>query len=132
MKEFEQKFESVLSLVAKAEPVHKVLKDLRISEDFIAWCLNDPQRKEMYEQAQAIGTEVLAYQMLEMSANPPDPEQLAFYKVKTDVLKFLMKSWNAKRYGDKQQLEVTNQIDISDAMAAAQARLTKGITIEGD
>ena len=72
---FEKQFESVLTLMAKAEPVHKVLKDLRIDESFIAWCMADPDRKQMYEEAQAVGSEILMAETLQI-ADEADAENI--------------------------------------------------------
>lgn len=128
---FEKQFESVLTLMAKAEPVHKVLKDLKIDESFIAWCMADPDRKQMYEEAQAVGSEILMAETLQI-ADEADSENIYMAKLRIEARTKLAMHWNNQRYGEKKQLEITNTVDISDAMEQANARLAQGIVIDGD
>lgn len=129
--QFENHFDEVLTLMAKAEPVHKVLKDLKIDESFIAWCMAEPERKELYEKAQAVAAEILMAETKAI-ADEATPEDIYMAKLRIEVRTKLATHWNNPRYGEKKQLEITNTVDISDAMAAAEARLTQGIVIEND
>lgn len=121
---FEKHFDTILERMADAEPPHKVLKELRVPTTFIAWCYMDERRKALYQEAQSVATESLASQILDLTQNPPPEEDMYFIQNKLKALQYLMKCWNRQRYGDVTQLEVTNTIDISDAMDAAQNRLT--------
>lgn len=120
---FAKYFDLILERMAAAEPPHKILKELRVSTNFIAWCYMDERRKALYQEAQSVATESLASQILELTQNPPDPEEIYFIQNKLKALQYLMKCWNRQRYGDVTQLEVTNTVDITQAMDAAQNRL---------
>lgn len=126
---FTNHFDEILTKVASGDPVHKALKDLNVHESWIAWVLADPQRKEAYEQAQAIATEVYASEIIDIS-NQADTEDMYLAKLRIDARKYMMERWNRKRYGEVKQLEVTNVVDIADAMEQAEKRLEKGIVIE--
>ena len=120
---YQNVFEDFLEQVAAAEPPHKVLKDLKVGPNYLAWVASDEVRRGLFYDAQQVATEHLASQILELTQNPPAPEDQYFIANKIKALQYLMKAWSRQRYGDVQQIELTNTVDISGAMDAAQNRL---------
>ena len=131
---YEKVFNDFLEAVAAAEPPHKVLKDLKVSTNYLAWVAADEVRKGLFYDAQQVATEHLASQILELTQNPPAPEEQYFVQNKIKALQYLMGCWSRQRYGDVKQVEITNTVDITSAMDAAQQRLEtmRTLQIEND
>lgn len=130
VKLFEKQFNHVLTRITQADPVHQIMKEANIPETFLNWVFSDERLTYEFERAQQLGCEVLAGQMLDLTQNPP--EDLHFAQMKMQVLKYLMASWNKKRYGDIKQIEQNVAVDISQAMEAASARVITGQVIDGE
>jgi len=126
---YQNVFNDFLEAVAAAEPPHKVLKDLKVGTNYLAWVSADETRKGLFYEAQQVATEHLASQILELTQNPPAPEDQYFIANKIKALQYLMGCWSRQRYGDIKQVEITNTVDISGAMTAAQERLASMRTL---
>jgi hypothetical protein len=50
--------------------------------------------------------------------------------LRINTRKWLLGVWNRKRFGDVKQIEQNVNIDLSQAMQEAQARLDKGRTVD--
>lgn len=103
--------------------------------DFISWIHRDPQREARYEEAQRIGTAAMAEKIQLISDgidNPMEDVQRSALRVSTREK--LMKAWNRKRYGDKQQVEVTNNttISIKNLLEDRDKQLFDAITVDGE
>lgn len=103
--------------------------------DFISWVHRDPQRESRYEEALRIGTAAMA-EKIQLIAdgidNPMEDVQRSALRVTTREK--LMKAHNRKRYGDKQQVEVTNNttISIKNLLEERDQQLLEATTIEGE
>lgn len=126
---YQNVFEDFLEQVAAAEPPHKVLKDLKVGPNYLAWVASDEVRRGLFYDAQQVATEHLASQILELTQNPPAPEDIYFVQNKIKALQYLMGCWSRQRYGDIKQVEITNTVDITSAMDQANQRLASMRTL---
>lgn len=114
---FEALFERVLDGIAEG-----LSTTLLVSEDprkpnygrFIRWIKKDPERTRRYEEAQEIATEYIMAQMDMIADGTEDNlEDLERSKLRLAHYKFKLQVYNRRRYGDKQQVEVTNNTTVS-------------------
>jgi len=104
--------------------------------DFLSWIHRDAEREARYEEAQRIGTAAMAEKVMLISDgidNPMEDVQRSALRVATREK--LMKAWNRKRYGDRQQVDVTNNtvISIKNLLEQRDQQLLDAITpIEGE
>ena len=121
-------FETVLNKIAQGINLKEILRDDQRDFDYtqlLRWIHKDPQRKSRYYEAQEIGSEMIAAEILEIADGTGDgiPEDVQRSKLRIDSRQFLIKTWNRKRYGDIKTLEVNQNISITAALEQAQARL---------
>ena len=136
-KQFEIFFETVLNKIAQGINLKEILRDDQRDFDYtqlLRWIHKDPQRKSRYYEAQEIGSEMIAAEILEIADGNADgiPEDVQRSKLRIDSRQFLIKTWNRKRYGDVKTLEVNQNISITAALEQAQARLVQGRIIDHD
>ena len=136
-KQFEIFFETILNKLAQGINLKECLRDDQRDFDYtqlLRWIHKDPQRKSRYYEAQEIGSEMIAAEILEIADGVTSdggiPEDVQRSKLRIDSRQFLIKTWNRKRYGDVKTLEVNQNISITAALEQANARLVNGITID--
>ena len=121
---FENALDGLLEHVAAGNPLSAAVerdpRDISYSR-LLAWIHRDPARVERYRQAQEIGAEVVADQMIEI-ADGEGLEDVNRSTLRINTRKWLLGVWNRKRYGEVKQIEQNVNIDLGEAMAAAQAR----------
>ena len=125
-KQFEIFFETVLNKIAQGINLKEILRDDQRDFDYtqlLRWIHKDPQRKSRYYEAQEIGSEMIAAEILEIADGQDGLEDVQRSKLRIDSRQFLIKTWNRKRYGDVKTLEVNQNISITAALEQAQARL---------
>lgn len=94
-------------------------------KDLLRHFHSDPVLQDRYYEAQSIGAEVLAEETDDLVVGndeaeiPMDPQRLGQV---VNYRKWLISKRN-KRYRETQQLEVTQTLDISEAMAKASERV---------
>jgi len=123
---FENFFETVLNKIAQGINLKEILRDDQRDFDYtqlLRWIHKDPQRKSRYYEAQEIGSEMIAAEILEIADGQDGLEDVQRSKLRIDSRQFLIKTWNRKRYGDIKTLEVNQNISITAALEQAQARL---------
>lgn len=135
-------FERVLDNLADGITVAETLRDdiREISYgSLLRWIHENPDRKQLYEAARKIGTEVMANEIVNIAdgKNPDGSETLEDVSRSTlriNTRKFIMQSWNRDRYGEKRQIDQNVNVNLIDAMEEASKRLkdARGVTIEGD
>ena len=118
----------MLNKIAQGINLKEILRDDQRDFDYtqlLRWIHKDPQRKSRYYEAQEIGSEMIAAEILEIADGNADgiPEDVQRSKLRIDSRQFLIKTWNRKRYGDVKTLEVNQNISITAALEQAQARL---------
>jgi hypothetical protein len=134
-KQFEIFFETILNKLAQGINLKECLRDDQRDFDYtqlLRWIHKDPMRKSRYYEAQEIGSEMIAAEILEIADGQDGLEDVQRSKLRIDSRQFLLKTWNRKRYGDIKTLEVNQNISITAALEQAQARLVQGRIIEHD
>jgi|LauGreDrversion4_2_1035121.scaffolds.fasta_scaffold06512_8 hypothetical protein len=122
---YEAVFERALLDIAAGQPLTTTIeKDYRdISyQRMLAWIHKDENRKTRYYEAQEIGAEVVASQMLTIADADDLLEDVARSTLRINTRKWLLGVWNRKRFGEVKQIEQNVTVDLSQAMLAAQQR----------
>lgn len=123
---YETMFEGILLQISSGIPLKEILRnDLREVEYefFLRWIHKDEERKMRYHEAQELGTEVLASEIIEIADGQNSFEDVQRSKLRIDARKFVMGAWNRKRYGDVKQVEQNVNVNLVDAMEAANQRV---------
>lgn len=137
-KQFDIFFETILDKISRGINLKEILRDDQRDFDYtqlLRWIHKDPMRKSRYYEAQEIGSEMIAAEILEIADGVNDsgvPEDVQRSKLRIDSRQFLIKTWNRKRYGDVKTLEVNQNISITAALEQANARLITGRVIDHD
>jgi hypothetical protein len=136
--EYEQIFERVIEDVYRGRSLQSLIQDdfrLISYEDFLRWVRRDPTRHERFKEAQEMRTEFLAGEILEIAdgveaVDPTSNDTVNRDKLRIDTRKWLMSAHNKKRYGEVKQVELGGSISITDALAAAQARVIEAEVLD--
>lgn len=137
--QYENMFEGVLVKLSSGIPLTEIIRsDLREIEyeHILRWINSDEERKCRYQEAQELGTEVLAGEILRIADGVDEEgnmvlEDVQRSKLRIDTRKFVMGAWNRKRYGENKQIEQNVVIDIGQAMLDAQKRVEdRGVIID--
>jgi hypothetical protein len=132
-KQFEIFFETILDKISRGINLKEVLRDDQRDFDYtqlLRWIHKDPMRKSRYYEAQEIGSEMIAAEILEIADAVDSVEDVQRSKLRIDSRQFLIKTWNRKRYGDIKTLEVNQNISITAALEQANQRLSIGRVID--
>jgi hypothetical protein len=136
--EYQQIFERVIEDVYRGRSLQSLIQDdfrLISYEDFLRWVRRDPTRHERFKEAQEMRTEFLAGEILEIAdgveaVDPTSNDTVNRDKLRIDTRKWLMSAHNKKRYGEVKQVELGGTISITEALAAAQARVIEHEVID--
>ena len=129
--EYEQIFERVIEDIYRGKSLQSLIADdyrLISYEDFLRWIKRDPTRHERFKEAQEMRTEFIAGEILEIAdgvgaIDPSSNDTVNRDKLRIDTRKWLMGAHNRKRYGESKQIELAGTVSITEALAAAQARV---------
>lgn len=101
-------------------------RDIKYSS-FLNWIHKDIQRRNRLYEAQAIGAEMVASEIIDIADGDPDrpPEDVNRSKLRIDSRFRLLAVWNRQRFGEVKQVELAGSISITDALADANGRLLK-------
>ena len=128
-------FETILDKISRGINLKEILRDDQRDFDYtqlLRWIHKDPMRKSRYYEAQEIGSEMIAAEILEIADGQDGLEDVQRSKLRIDSRQFLIKTWNRKRYGDVKTLEVNQNISITAALEQANQRLITGRIIDHD
>jgi len=131
--QYEQVFMRAIDSIAHGMSLSQVLRDDHRDidyNDFYRWIKKDPQRKQLFDEAQELRTEFMAGEIIEIADAEDSIEDVNRSKLKIDTRKWLMGAHNRKKYGATTNIEVSGGISITDALAAAQARVIEGEVID--
>lgn len=123
---FENMFEWVLVKIAEGIPLKEILRsDFRQPEyeKFLRWMHTDEARRARYYEAQEIGAEIIASEMLAIADADDSLEDVQRSTLRINTRKWVLGVWNRKRFGDVKQIEQNVTLDIGAAMAAADQRM---------
>ena len=133
-KQFEIFFETILDKISRGINLKEILRDDQRNFDYtqlLRWIHKDPMRKSRYYEAQEIGSEMIAAEILEI-ADGDGLEDVQRSKLRIDSRQFLIKTWNRKRYGDVKTLEVNQTRSLTAALEQANQRLSIGRVIDAE
>jgi len=119
-------FEHVLLKIAEGIPLKAILRDDYRQpeyEHFLRWVHKDENKKSRYFEAQEIGAEIIASELLEIADADDSLEDVARSTLRINTRKWLLGVWNRKRFGEIKQIEQNVTIDILAAMQAASERV---------
>lgn len=122
---FEHTFDRMMEHVSSGQPLRAALSTDPRNIDYaryLSWVMRDERRKERYYEAQAIGAEVVATQMLEIADASDSIEDVQRSTLRINTRKWLMGVWNRKRFGEVKQIDQTVTIDMAGAMEEARRR----------
>lgn len=130
---FDNAFEGLLDQVRAGNPLSAAVDMDPRPIDYarlLVWIRSDETRLSRFNEAKEIGAEVVEDQMLTIADASDTMEDVQRSTLRINTRKWLLGVWNRKRYGDTRQQETTININIQDAMAAAQARVDARRTID--
>lgn len=87
------------------------------------WIFNDPDRKQQYMEAQEVGTEALADEMLTIADGTDSLEDVQRSQLRVNTYKWVVACRNRSRYGEKKQIEQSVTVNIAEAMDRAEQRV---------
>ena len=116
-------FERVVEGLAEGKRPSHIVKDDPRQVDFgkfMAWVRRDPERNTRFEEAKSSGMIVLEDKMLDRAEGIDSMEDVSRSKLVVDSIRFVLQSWDRKRYGDNKQIEQTITIDLREAHQRAE------------
>jgi hypothetical protein len=128
---FESVFEVILDRLIEGDAPKPIIDDdpRGISYGrFMRWVRKDPERVRRWEEAEEIGAEVLVGEMTAIADGDPNipPEDVNRSKLRVDTRKWLLQVRNRRKYGDKQQLDITSTTtSISATLQLREERLAE-------
>lgn len=126
-------FERALAHIAEGNPLTATIEQYPMpveAHKLLAWIHKDPERQRRYYEAQAVGAEVVATQMIDIADASDNIEDVQRSTLRINTRKWLLGVWNRKRFGETRQIEQNVTIDLGEAMAAAQARVNAQRTVD--
>jgi hypothetical protein len=133
--QYEQVFMRAIDSIAHGKSLSQVLRDDQRDidyNDFYRWIKKDPSRKQLFDEAQEMRTEFMAGEIIEIADGDDSLEDVQRSRLKIDTRKWLMGAHNRKKYGETKTVELGGSISITDALAAAQARIIEAEVIDVD
>ena len=133
--QYEQVFMRAIDSIAHGQSLSQVLRDDHREidyNDFYRWIKKDPTRKSLFDEAQELRTEFMAGEIIEIADADDSLEDVQRSRLKIDTRKWLMGAHNRKKYGETKTVELGGSISITDALAAAQARIIEAEVIDVD
>lgn len=117
----------VLERVATGDTASTVCRELGIRPNlFNLKCYHHPALRNAHSQAQVAASDALAERVLDIPDEEPDVQRA---RLKSDNIKWYVAKINPRKYGDSLNVNVTEEVSLRDAMAAARERV--GSVIEG-
>lgn len=130
---FDNAYEGLLDKVRAGNPLSAAVEQDPRGLDYarlLVWIKADPEREQRFTAAKEIGAEVVEDQMLTIADATDLMEDVQRSTLRINTRKWLLGVWNRKRYGETRQQETTVNININDAMVAAQARVDAARTFD--
>lgn len=135
MTTIENSFERALEHVRQGKPLAQFVEEYPLEIDYtrlLAWIMRDEERKGRYREAQEIGAEVVADQMIQIADGTDTelPEDIDRATLRINTRKWLLGVWNRKRFGETRQIEQNVTIDMAGAMSEARERADRLRTVD--
>ena len=115
------KKEYVLAQVASGRSMKGIIRELGFKPSII-WnmCEKDTVFRDRLSRARIQGVDSLVDDILEISDQEPDVQRA---RLKTDNIKWIASKLQPNKYGDRIDVNVTNSIDLNQAMVEARKRM---------
>jgi hypothetical protein len=131
--QYEHIFMRVIDSIAHGQSLSQILRDDQRDidyNDFYRWIKKDPQRNQLFTEAQEMRTEFMAGEIIEIADADDTLEDVNRSRLKIDTRKWLMGAHNRKKYGETKTVELGGSISITDALANARARIIEAEVID--
>ena len=113
-------------IVAEGETIQTACKLLNIPRtDITRWMNYHPDFERSLAKAKFLSADALADQLLDIAEEIPDVHRA---RLKSENLKWYVSKLAPARYGERLDLNVTQQVDVGAALMAARARLVRPIS----
>lgn len=126
-------FERALEGIMQGKPLSQAVEEYPLAVDYsdmLAWIHRDEERRTRYYDAQAVGAEVVADEMIAISDASDSIEDVQRSTLRINTRKWLLGVWNRKRFGDVKQIEQNVTIDMVGAMNEARLRASRRDAID--
>lgn len=132
--------QEILERLAAGESLRAICRDVHMPSDMTVrrWVINDVDGfASQYAQARDIGLDVIADEILEISDTPMEgvrtersadgtkevlEDMLGHRKLQVDARKWYLSKLAPKKYGDKQDINLTGKVDVAATILAARKR----------
>lgn len=124
--QFEAFFEICLDRICEGQSLTSAMADDVRAFDraqFVRWINKDPERQRRYHEAQEIGAEIVAAEMIGIADAENSLEDVQRSTLRINTRKYLLSVWNRKRFSETKQIEMSTTISVSKALEQAQQRL---------
>jgi hypothetical protein len=124
---FESCFNRTLETIASGQSLKAALKDYPLPIEyhkFLSWIHKDENRKALYFEAQSVCGEAIFNEMLDIADASDSIEDVQRSTLRINTRKWWLSVINRKRFGETRQIEQNITVDLSEAMAAAQRRVS--------
>jgi hypothetical protein len=131
--QYEHIFMRVIESISHGKSLSQILKDDQRDidyNDFYRWIKKDPNRNQLFAEAQEMRTEFMAGEIIEIADADDSLEDVQRSRLKIDTRKWLMGAHNRKKYGETKTVELGGSISITDALAQARARVIEAEVID--
>lgn len=137
---FENFFEHAIDDVAAGRPLRALLREdhrgFKYGE-FIRWIMKDPDRKRRFREAQEIGAESVADELIDIAdGTVPDgaviPEEVARSKLRIETRQWMLKTWNRDRFSDSKKVDVNVSNVTAEKLKQLSSTEIKRMIIEGE
>lgn len=131
--QYEHIFMRVIDSIAHGQSLSQILRDDQRDidyNDFYRWIKKDPQRNQLFTEAQEMRTEFMAGEIIEIADADDTLEDVNRSRLKIDTRKWLMGAHNRKKYGETKTVELGGSISITDALAQARSRVIEAEVID--
>lgn len=125
---FEACFDRMLDTIETGQSLKACLEDYPIPINyhrFLSWIHRDENRKARYQAAQAVCGEVIFNEMIEIADADDTIEDVQRSTLRINTRKWWLSVINRKRFGETRQIEQNVTIDLGEAIAAAQRRVSE-------
>jgi hypothetical protein len=137
---FDNFFEHAIDDVAAGRPLRALLREdhrgFKYGE-FIRWIMKDPERKRRFREAQEIGAESVADELIDIAdGTTPEgaslPEDVARSKLRIETRQWMLKTWNRSRFSDSKTVDVNVSNVTEEKLKQLSSTEIKRMIIEGN
>jgi hypothetical protein len=136
---FDQFFEHAIDDVAAGRPLRALLREDKRGfkyGEFIRWVMMNPERKRRFREAQEIGAESVADELLDIADGTAGAgafiEDVARSNLRIETRKWMLKTWNRARFADTKTVDVNVSNVTEEKLKQLSSTDIKRMIIEGN